>query len=785
MFRSRFPLMVLALAVTASPALAGRIDARLDYLQDLRREWRGRADDPPAAADRAALAPWIAREEAFAGSLRFAAPPDAALLDELAALGVGFFDFGHGPAGSRTVYPARIPFAALPALAADGRVALVECAWRPGAPPPLARSRPQVEADQAWSQGGAGGDPLTGEGVLVCDIDTGLTFFHPVFFRESGERFDWIDVDLSGGLTPGDAVDLDGDGQAGAGEALLYQEALGTDQYGNDYGQFDAAFDWLFNDADGSGHRDFGPADFAETDPCYGERLFLADDADADGALDPGEELLGLGPVMVRAVMEQDGTVRRRGVDLIGAQTDTWGHGTQVSGIFGGGWAWRNAMTGMAPGVESLHVNYQFQAEPPFLVPIEAGLAWAAAEGARVVLIEDGEWVWEYLDGSSNVEIMINELAADEGVIFTIPVGNLSTGNMHTSFPAAGGTVLHMHSSPAVAWPALLWTDPVEMTITLTPPGGDPVVLPGDGTALVADGWRIWSNLSVSDRGTRRMDLRLSTEPEGGSIGGDWAFGFTGGDVTVHGYFGDDVSGWYSASSWDIIDPAQTVCWPATADSAIGVAAYNPSGDGDINGYSGWGPRIDGRPCVDLAAPGSTVASAHPWNMGDYTGFGGTSSAGPHVTGAAAILAQLLPELESGLCRRLLREGAAQDAHTTDPDRWGSGKLRIHAAVLAALTDAVEAPPPAGMDLAAWPNPFNPRVTMRFRLPAAGPAALRVFDAAGRQVWSRRLPTGDAGWRSVVWEGTDARGRRLPSGLYFARLAQGSDAATIKLTLVK
>lgn len=759
----------------------------MDYLQELRREWLGRAGDPPAAAGRAGLAPWIAREERFAGSLRFTAPPDATLLDDLRDLGVAFFDFGNGPAGSRTVFPARIPYAALPTLAADGRVARVECAWRPGAPPPLARSRPQVEADQAWAVGGPGGDPLTGEGVLVCDIDTGVTFFHPVFFRESGERFGWIDADLSGDLSAGDAVDLDGDGQAGAGEALRYQEALGTDQYGNVSGQFDADFDWLYNDADGSGHRDYGPADFDEADPCYGERLFLADDADGDGALDPGEELLGLGPVMVRAVMEQDGTVRRRGVDLIDAQTDTWGHGTQVTGIFGGGWAWRNAMTGMAPGVESLHVNYQFQAEPPFLVPVEAGLAWAVAEGAGVVLIEDGEWVWEYLDGSSNLEIMINELASDEGVIFIIPAGNLATGNMHTSFPAVGGTVLHMQSGASVAWPALLWTDPVDMTVAVSPPGGSPVALPGDGSALVVDSWRIWSEFSVSDRGTRRMDVRLATEPEGGSIGGDWGFGFAfpGGDVTVHGFFVDDVSGWYSASSWDIIDPTCTVTWPATADSAISVTAYNPSEDGDINGYSGWGPRIDGRPCVDLAAPGSTVASAHPWSMGDYTGFGGTSSAGPHVAGAAAILAQLMTGMDSGLCRRFLREGAAQDTYTADPDRWGSGKLRIHAAVLAALTDAAETPPPPGMGLAAWPNPFNPRVTLRFRLPAAGLATLRVFDAAGRQVWSRRLPVGDAGWRSVVWGGEDAGGRRLPSGLYFARLAQGKSAATVKLTLIK
>jgi len=112
------------------------------------------------------------------------------------------------------------------------------------------------------------------------------------------------------------------------------------------------------------------------------------------------------------------------------------------------------------------------------------------------------------------------------------------------------------------------------------------------------------------------------------------------------------------------------VSWPATADSAISVAAYNPLNDGGINAFSGQGPRIDGRPDVDLAAPGSTVFSISAFTPGDFTPFGGTSAAGPHVAGAAALLRQLLPGLDSGTCRAWLRAGAAQDEHTGDPDLW-------------------------------------------------------------------------------------------------------------------
>jgi len=80
-----------------------------------------------------------------------------------------------------------------------------------------------------------------------------------MLFQESGESFLWIDADGSGGLSAGDAVDLDGDLIADAGESLAYLEADNTDQYGNVPGAYSMAFDFLYNDADGDLQRDFGP----------------------------------------------------------------------------------------------------------------------------------------------------------------------------------------------------------------------------------------------------------------------------------------------------------------------------------------------------------------------------------------------------------------------------------------------------------------------------------------------------------------------------------------------
>jgi subtilisin family serine protease len=627
------------------------------------------------------------------------------------------------------------------------------------------------------------GIPLTGEGVTVADFDTGVLYFHAGLFKLSEDVFEWLDVDGSGDLSAGDAVDLDDDGIPDAGESLRYLEANFTDQYGNGPG-YDADFDFLYNDADDSGTREYGPPAFGENDPTYGERIFLTEDGNENGQLDPGERLLALGESKIRAIHNRDGSVHRRGVDLLSSETDYWGHGTPVTGIYSGGWPNLHGMSGIAPSVESLHFVNDYISEPPFLVPIEAGLLWARDEGTDIVLIEDGEWAWEFLDGSSNVEIMINELSADDGLIFVVPAGNLATGRMHTSFSSSDGTVLQGQTAH-IFWIDFLWTDPVEHNISITPPNGTPIVLNGDGGTQIEQGHRFYSLLSVSDRGTSRFDLRIASDPEGDFLFGSWTFAFDGPATDMHGFFADDVSGWISNSSWHVLDESHTVAWPATADSAISVAAYNPDGDGDINSYSGWGPRIDGRPDVDLAAPGSTVFSTHPFLPDDYTSFGGTSAAGPHVAGAVAILKQLMPSMDSGLCRAFLRIGAAQDEYTDDPDRWGAGKLRIYPAVVAAITEVEETVPHPELQLAAYPNPFNPATTLRFYLPETGPATLRAFTVNGRQVWSRRLGASEPGWREIKWNAHDSEGRALSSGLYFIHVKQGQRVAATRVTLLK
>ncbi len=65
------------------------------------------------------------------------------------------------------------------------------------------------------------------------------------------------------------------------------------------------------------------------------------------------------------------------------------------------------------------------------------------------------------------------------------------------------------------------------------------------------------------------------------------------------------------------------------------------------------------------------------------------------------------------------------------------------------------------------PNPFNPRTSIAFELATAGHVTLTVYDAIGRRVAVLVEGHVDAGSGAVEWDGRDARGRPVGSGIYF------------------
>ena len=84
-----------------------------------------------------------------------------------------------------------------------------------------------------------------------------------------------------------------------------------------------------------------------------------------------------------------------------------------------------------------------------------------------------------------------------------------------------------------------------------------------------------------------------------------------------------------------------------------------------------------------------------------------------------------------------------------------------------------------------YPNPFNPSTTIRFALPEESEVSLRIYNLQGQLVREVVNSQFESGRHSIVWDGKDARGRQVASGVYVYRLKAGSFIARKKLLLMK
>jgi len=84
-----------------------------------------------------------------------------------------------------------------------------------------------------------------------------------------------------------------------------------------------------------------------------------------------------------------------------------------------------------------------------------------------------------------------------------------------------------------------------------------------------------------------------------------------------------------------------------------------------------------------------------------------------------------------------------------------------------------------------YPNPFNPQTTISFDLPRTSRVELSVYDLTGRRVVTLVDGELEGGRHEVTWQGRDARGRQVASGLYFSYLKADDEVMTKKMVLLK
>ena len=94
-----------------------------------------------------------------------------------------------------------------------------------------------------------------------------------------------------------------------------------------------------------------------------------------------------------------------------------------------------------------------------------------------------------------------------------------------------------------------------------------------------------------------------------------------------------------------------------------------------------------------------------------------------------------------------------------------------------------QAPARRVLELNAWPNPFNPRVSLELR-GAQTQAVLEVVDARGRRLRRLAPRSGEDGVLLYEWDGTDSGGQAVSSGSYWASVV-GEAHGAISLSLVR
>lgn len=171
---------------------------------------------------------------------------------------------------------------------------------------------------------------------------------------------------------------------------------------------------------------------------------------------------------------------------------------------------------------------------------------------------------------------------------------------------------------------------------------------------------------------------------------------------------------------------------------------------------------------------------------------GGLSDTGAPTPGTGSAVP--LSELAGGLTPGTLyhwRLRLVSDSPFFPRSPWFSlaanGSSEADLRTAAATTSVADATPEIR---ARWlepgaPNPFGAATRFVYTLPEPGRVRLAVFDISGREVRVLTEAMRPSGRHEATWDGRADRGRRVPGGVYFARLEFGGRVETRKVILAR
>ncbi len=561
--------------------------------------------------------------------------------------------------------------------------------------PSLTSSIPAIHANDVWNNLEVDGQTLDGSGALVAVIDTGTSWLHPSFWRVYSAEFDFISQG------PNFYLDLNNNGNPDANEGPIRNVDGGMSG-----SFFDYTSDYMFISTDSDNNFDYAD----------GDRWIGGIDGDHDNSIDLISEKGVIMNISKIAILydQFSSNVYVRDVNLTAAvaidDSHYTNHGTHVASTIAGGQIGFTSFVGAAPGADLLIIR-----SPLNSADILDGVHFAIENDADIINMSFSSYLG-FLDGTDPEDQLVTEAFLNYGILTTAAAGNLGTRDKHARFavPVSGSNTALLyinHLQDTNPYLSLLWqsTNRDEHVI-LTPPAGVPVDLgefsdiAGSSFALDSDNLSAYVFCEVSPRGMNNIIIQVSQDDHFW-VNGNWGVTVTnpeGENIWVDGYAWD--GNWQTTyMTWgNCTEDLRTISSPATSDFAIAVSSY-AEGTNSITTTSSKGPRIDGAPKPNVAAPGVSIRAAWGDFLDDNNLWAvkeGTSMASPHVAGVLALICQAEGNENPWMQYSSLINGAGGTANHYDIplSDWGHGLIDAGQSVMYLLNESIE----TGSTLSDW-----------------------------------------------------------------------------------
>ena len=118
-------------------------------------------------------------------------------------------------------------------------------------------------------------------------------------------------------------------------------------------------------------------------------------------------------------------------------------------------------------------------------------------------------------------------------------------------------------------------------------------------------------------------------------------------------------------------------------------------------------------------------------------------------------------------------------------ERHGSTNSDIYAQSVVVVT-GVKSTPVLPLILGQnYPNPFGKSSVIRYSLQTSALISLEIYDVTGRKITHLVNEEQHEGLHVVKWDGTDARGGPVSTGVYFYRLTVGEQSFARRMVLLR